>query len=152
MRCEKYVFFIKEEKMTDINNLEDPKEAGEEQQVFNKPIRPYSKIPFDLKPENLTEEGVQKMILGEISRLEAQVYDLSQYEKKFHQINLECAVLQAEKKKMKFLEILYTLAIAVGSALLGWVPSSVNLSSQIVVVIMALSLIVFGLLAKWWQK
>lgn len=134
---------------------EEPRDAEEakaplgEQQEYSKPERPYSNLPFNLKLEDLSQEGVQKMLLGEISRLDARVIELSDFESRFHENDKDCAVFKAKEQRDTMLEILYTVAIAVGAALLGWLPSSSSAGGTIAIVVMALALFIFALLAKW---
>lgn len=130
-------------------NPEEAKSPPDERQDYAKPQRPYSNLPFNLKPEDLAQEGVQKMLLGEISRLDARVTELSDFERKFHDRDKDCAVFKAKQKRDTMLEILYTVAIAVGAALVGWLPSSSTTGGTIAVLAMAIALFAFALLAKW---
>jgi len=134
---------------------EDPKSSEEakgplgEQQEYTKPQRPYTNLPFDLKPDELSQKGVQKMLLGEISRLDSRVTELSEFEEKYHERDRDCAVLMAKRQRDTMLEILYTVAIAVGAALVGWLPSSSSTGGTVAVLSMSLALFIFALLAKW---
>jgi len=130
-------------------NPEEAKSPPGERQDYAKPQRPYSHLPFNLKPEELSQEGVQKMLLGEISRLDARVSDLSDFERQFHERDKDCAVFRSRQKRDTMLEILYTVAIAVGAALLGWLPLSSSTGGTVAVITMAITLFVFALLAKW---
>jgi len=130
-------------------NPEEAKSSPDERQDYAKPQRPYSHLPFNLKPEELAQEGVQKMLLGEISRLDARATELSDFERQFHERDKDCAVFQAKQKRATMLEILYTVAIAVGAALLGWLPSSSTTGGTVAVLAMAIALFGFALLAKW---
>jgi membrane protein YdbS with pleckstrin-like domain len=58
----------------------------------------------------------------------------------------------AESKQNTLLEILYTIAIAVGAALLGWIPNSASTYGTVVVVVLASVLFIFALFAKWKPK
>ena len=134
---------------------EEPRDAEEAkaplggQQEYSKPERPYSHLPFNLKPKDLCQEGVQKMLLGEISRLDSRVTELAEFESRFHERDKDCAVFRARQQRDTMLEILYTAAIAVGAALLGWLPSSSSGSGAFAILVMALALFSFALLAKW---
>lgn len=133
---------------------EEPKEPEEAipsstRQEYPKVQRPYSNLPFNLKPEDLAQEGVQKMLLGEISRLDNRVSELTDFERRFHERDKDCAVFISKAQKATMLEILYTVSIAVGAALIGWLPSSTSTGGTIAVVAMAFALFLFALLAKW---
>lgn len=133
----------------ELLNPEEEKSSTEEKQEYTKPQSPYSKLPFDLKPEDLLQEGVQKMLLGEISRLHSDNFKLCDFEKRFYERDKECAVLKSKQQKDTMLEILYTVSIAIGAALIGWLPSSSRLGGSIAVLTMAIVLFIFALLAKW---
>lgn len=144
---------------TDIKSPEEPEQGvklleqqprpGASSDTYPKSRRPFSKLTTELEPKDLTQEGVQKMILGEIARLETEVSKLQQYEESFHASDKQCAVLNSKLKRDTTLEILYTIAIAVGSALLGLIPSLSNINVTIVLVVLAVALVLFALIAKW---
>jgi hypothetical protein len=117
-----------------------------------KALRPYSKLPFDLNVDDLASGGVHKMLLGEIERLSEENGRLQALETQFHEKDKRCAVLVAESKQNTLLEILYTIAIAVGAALLGWIPNSASTYGTVVVVVLASVLFIFALFAKWKPK
>ena len=129
-------------------NLEEPNDDVGERRDYPKLRRPYSKLAFDLDPSDLNQEGVQKMLLSEVSRLEGQVAELSEFHEKFYEKDKECAVLKTKCQKGTMLEILYTVAIASGAALLGWLPSG-TAKEKTTIFIIAFALFAFALLAKW---
>ena len=133
----------------DPKNPEEPIPSGPEQKDYAKVRRPYSKIATELEPGDLAQAGVQKLILAEIARLETEVVKLSDYADDFFEKDKECAVLRCRLKKNTMLEILYTIAISVGSGLIGWLPSSATTGGICAVLAMALGLLGFALLAKW---
>ena len=130
-------------------NAEEPKGSAGELQEYTKFLRPFSKLAVELKPEDLAQKGVQKLILAEVARLENEAASLSDYEMKFHEKDKECAISKVRLQKGTMLEILYTIAIAVGSALIGLVPSISNANSMYALIAMATGLLLFALLAKW---
>jgi len=133
----------------DEKGPEEPLGSAEGRREYPKARGSLSKLPFELEPEELAQPGVQKMLVGEISRLEAEVAEYKSYTERFHQSDKKCTELQARSKHEATLEILYTVSIAVGSGLVGWLPSSDSLRGQIAVAIMATALFGFAILAKW---
>ena len=130
-------------------NDEEPRGSDGSQQVYPKVRRPFSKLAIELETDDLAQKGVQKMILAEIARLETEVAMLEDYEAKYHDKDKECAVSSVRLKKNTMLEILYTVAIAIGSGLIGWLPSSSTSGGTAAILAMALGLFIFALLAKW---
>jgi hypothetical protein len=92
------------------------------------------------------------MLLGEIERLSEDNGRLQSIETRFHEKDKRCAILEAEASQNTLLEILYTVAVAVGSALLGWIPNSSSRHGTVVLVIFASMLFLSALLAKWKTK
>lgn len=130
-------------------NPEEPYGGEEERPEYTKVKRPFSKLTTELEPEDLAEKGVQKMILAEVARLEGEVAELKIFERDFHKLDKDCEVLKAKSKKETMLEILYTAAVAIGSALIGWLPSSSTQGGTLGVLFMGIGLFAFALLAKW---
>lgn len=131
---------------------EDASPAPAERTEYAKTRRPFSKLAVELDPDDLSQKGTQKLILSEISRLESEVVELRDYETRFHLTDKECGILKAKREKDTTLEVLYTASIAVGSALLGWLPSSTSTGGRIAIVLMAFALLAFALIAKWRGK
>ena|SRR6266446_4653519 len=108
--------------MTDATNMKNPEapKPGAATQEYQKPRSPYAKLPFDLDPAELAQTGAQKMLLGEAERLKTEVGELKEKEQQYHPADKALAVLRARFQKYTMLEILYTMGIAVGFAIVGW--------------------------------
>lgn len=111
--------------------------------------KPYSRLAIELNEDDLESKGVRKLLVAEISRLEAENAELSNFRDEFHTKDKECARFVVRLRKNTMVEILYTLAIAVGSALLGLTQSADNSDTNTILTVFAISLFVFALLAKW---
>jgi hypothetical protein len=83
------------------------------------PSKPYSKLRRELADEDLSNGAVQKLLLGEIDRLEGDKQDLEAYEVRFHEADKERAILSEKLKAEKSHEVLYGICLTIGSALLG---------------------------------
>ena len=63
------------------------------------------------------------MLLGEISRLEAIESISNDYKDKYHETDKQCAVLKEKEKSFLFSEILYSVSLTIGAAIIGLIPS-----------------------------
>jgi len=149
---------IKEDVLPEEENLdqEEPIEGGVEipedaasAQGSVKVRRPYSKIAIELDEQDLESKGVQKLLLAEISRLETENAQLCNFRDEFHSRDKDCAKFGVQLQKSKMVEILYTIAVAVGAALLGLTPSISGLKTVAILTAFAICLFVFAILAKW---
>jgi len=83
----------------------------------------FSKLATELTDEELSSPGVQKMLLAEINRLESQALHSESYRDKYHIADKESAVLKEKEKTFIFSEILYSVSLTLGAALIGLTPS-----------------------------
>jgi hypothetical protein len=127
----------------------DTELSPDKSEARSKTRRPFGKIQTDLETSDLASKGVHKMLVGEIARLSDEISRLQEIESRFHESDKRCAVLEEGRKQNRMLEILYTVSIAVGAALIGWLPNSTTLRGSIVVTVCAVLLFVFALFAKW---
>jgi len=63
------------------------------------------------------------MLLAEISRLESAVMYTESYKDKYHNADKDCEVLKEKEKTFIFSEILYSVSLTLGAALIGLTPS-----------------------------
>ncbi len=83
----------------------------------------FSKLATELTDEELNSPGVQKMLLAEINRLESTVIYTEKFKDKFHEADKDRAVLKEKEKTFIFSEILYSVCLTLGAALIGISPS-----------------------------
>jgi hypothetical protein len=83
----------------------------------------FSKLATELTDDELSSPGVQKMLLAEISRLESAVTYSEAYKDKYHIADKDREVLKEKEKTFIFSEILYSVSLTLGAALIGLTPS-----------------------------
>lgn len=83
----------------------------------------FSKIGIELSEDDLKNQGVQKLLLAEISNLEQEVFKLESFKDQFHEVDKSNEVLKEKQKTFLFAEILYSVGLTVGSLLIGLTPS-----------------------------
>lgn len=102
----------------------DPQPQGEDKSThFKAPRKAFSKLAVELTDEDLQSQGVQKLLLAEISRLEASETRADSFRERFNEKDKQCAVLEEKGKTVVFSEILYSVSLTLGAALLGLTPS-----------------------------
>lgn len=113
----------------------------------------FSKLATELSDDDLSSPGVQKMLLAEIDRLASTEASANKYQDKFHEKDKECAVLKEKEKTFVFSEVLYSVSLTLGAALIGITPSltSTNISPAVVGVIGGL-LVIGAVVAKVVKK
>lgn len=116
---------------------------------YPKTRRTFSKLAVELETKDLTQAGVQKMILGEISRLEAEVVQMEEYEDAFHRVDKECAILKARHNRSIANEVLYSAGLSTGSAIMGLLPSVGETFLKVGFGALAIALIALAIIAKW---
>lgn len=95
------------------------------------PSSPYSNIKREITEEDLQSKAVQRILLGEVDKLEnrclllenrvdeiSATYD--ELQNKFHERDKEKAILDEKLKKSKSQEILYSFCLAAGSVVIGF--------------------------------
>lgn len=83
----------------------------------------YQELKRDLSEDELTSPGALKLMLNDLDRLNDEVAKTSPYKDLFHEKDKEVAVLEGKLIKNTNNEILYSVAITIGSALLGVCPA-----------------------------
>ena len=102
----------------------DPQPQGEDMSPHLKgPRKAFSKLAVELTDEDLRSQGVQKLLLAEISRLEASETRAESFRERFNEKDKQCAVLEEKGKTIVFSEVLYSVSLTLGAALLGLTPS-----------------------------
>lgn len=139
--------------MTDIEDVDVAPDEGAETSDIKSPKKPFSKLAVELSPDDLQSPGVQKMLLAEISRLEHQASKYEPCRDLLAESDKRVAVLEEANDKSVAHEILYSVGLAIGSALIGLVPSiDANNYSPIVVLGFGVVLIGVAVVAKWRRK
>lgn len=76
---------------SDIDIDHQPQEADDSGHIKT-PRKAFSKLAVELSDEDLKSQGVQKLLLAEISRLENAAVHADNYREKFNESDKECAV------------------------------------------------------------
>ena len=83
------------------------------------PSSPYSRIRREISEEDLASPAVQRILLGEVDKLQSQVSELELIESSFHVTDKKAAVLEEKLKAVNSHEVLYGLCLTIGSAVIG---------------------------------
>jgi hypothetical protein len=83
----------------------------------------FAGIRRELSDEELSTPAVQKLLIGEIDRLEGESGELRLYREQFYTAERKCAVLEERGKASASHELLYGVCLAMGSAALGSAPT-----------------------------
>lgn len=105
---------------------EEPNDIGDSSSKDNSSVKKnssYRKLGRDLSEEDLTSPGTQKMLLGELDRLEEEVNGLKGFRSKFHEADKNNAVKDEQLKSTTSKEVLYAVVIGIGATLIGLSPS-----------------------------
>ena len=102
----------------------DKEPAASEPQSQPPPKRAnaLSGIRRDLTDEELSTAGARKLLIDRLDQLEAQVVELKGYRDQFHAADREVAVLTQKIKGYTAHEVVYGVALAVGSVLVSLSP------------------------------
>lgn len=83
------------------------------------PNSPYSGIRREISEEDLSSPAVQRILLGEVDKLQSQVCELEAIESQFHLVDKKTAILEEKLKAVNSHEVLYSLTLTVGSIVIG---------------------------------
>lgn len=83
------------------------------------PASPYAGIKRQISEDDLQSPAVQRILLGEVDKLESKVMSLEMYVERFHVSDKKAAILEEKLKSVKADEILYGMCLTIGSAVIG---------------------------------
>lgn len=75
-----------------------------------------------LSDEELSHPGVQKLILDELERADAECEILRAYEDRFHDADKRAAILEEKLRRQSAFDILFSVMVGLGGAILGLAP------------------------------
>lgn len=134
----------KKEEETDLIEAEET-----EATTSTKPLSGINRGITDIQ-KLINNEAAIQLVIGDLDRLEKEVIKLSQFQEKFHQVDKERAVLLEGNIKIKRLELLYNVCLAVGTALVALNPHVDSSLFWLGAVLLILSVISW--LWQWWKK
>ncbi|MCP5235611.1 MAG: hypothetical protein H6945_07720 [Zoogloeaceae bacterium] len=111
--------------MTDNDSLDlEPEDTeGTAPLSHGKGRRAFSNIRRELSDEELSSPAVQRMLIDDNERLEKEKFDLSEYQRKFHDVDKKSAILEEKLKSSVSQEVIFSVCLTVGAAALGYAPS-----------------------------
>ncbi|TPK39689.1 hypothetical protein [Mesorhizobium sp. B2-5-3] len=132
---------------------EPPPAVPQQEAPQSKGRRSFTGLRRELSDEELKSSGVQKMLLDDLDRLERELFDAQSYRDKFYEADKRAAILTEQATKSTGWDILSTLTIAVGSALLGFAPVvwGTGLAGQGALAL-GIALVFGGAFSKWLVK
>jgi hypothetical protein len=83
------------------------------------PTSPYSRIKREISETDLQSPAVQRILLGEVDKLQYRVVNLERIEEQFHAVDKKCGVLEEKIKALTSQEVLYGFCLTVGAAIVG---------------------------------
>lgn len=83
----------------------------------------FRDIARQLKPEELNHPGVVKLIIENLDRAEDECEDLKSYMEKFHQADVDRAVLREKLKTNKAIEVAFAVGVGLGCMIIGLAPT-----------------------------
>jgi hypothetical protein len=86
------------------------------------PASPYSKISREIAEADLSSPAVQRILLGEVDKLQQRVEHLEEIEAKFYRVDKERAILQEKVTSLTSHDVLYGFCLTIGSAIVGLSP------------------------------
>ena len=137
---------------TDIDIDLEPQEDDSREHIKTA-RKAFSKLAVELSDDDLKSQGVQKMLLAEISRLENAALQADSYRDKYNESDKNCAVLKENQKTFVFSEILYSVSLTLGAVLLGLTPSiKTEGVSPVIIGGIGVILIIGAVIAKVFKK
>lgn len=105
----------------DINNLDqEDEDTGNESRVSrSKALQAFRRIPRELTEEELANPAVQKLLVGNLDRLETEKEEYRVYMERFHEADKKVAVLEQKSRTALALDIIFGGCLTVGGSVIG---------------------------------
>lgn len=128
---------------------EAPEAGGSSETPRLKGRRSFSRARRELTEDELSHGAVQKIMLDELDRLDAENGDLKKIVDQYYAADKQVAVLTEKQKKSNSSEIIYGGLMTVGSAALGYAPTAgANGSLDGIILIFGFILVGSGIASK----
>lgn len=126
-----------------------PEQAGAETSPMPKGRRSFSRMRREMTEEELSNSGVQKIMMDDLDRLENEKSRLELFVENFHQSDKENAVLKEKAKIRVSSDILFGSCLTIGSAAVGYSPvvNTVPDASTILIIV-GIILMICGIASK----
>lgn len=113
------------------------------------PSGPFAKVRPELSEDEFTTPAVSRMLLDRISDLRIQLKEEKQFRSQFHEADKERAVLKEKFKTNISSEIMFGVALSIGSLLLGIAPTLWSKPPfGLIVVSLGAALLVGGIISR----
>ena len=104
-----------------------------------------------LTEKETTSPAVVEVLLEDVDRLEQEKNVLVTFRDKYYSADKKAAILESQISSWQRGDVLYTICIAIGSALLGGAPSFTGIQFYFLLVTSAI-LLGGALIFRFWQK
>lgn len=133
----------------DINlDQEDEDTGSESRSSRSKALQAFRRIPRELTEEELANPAVQKLLVGNLDRLEIEKEEYRAYMERFHEADKKVAVLEEKGKTKLALEILSGTCLTCGGLAIGQINAPWPQPSVWIAVVLGLVLLGGGIYAK----
>ena len=131
----------------------EPRGRADASNGTKKSRRALGNLRRELSDEELQSPAVQKMLLDEVERLEAERDEWKELGERFHERDAQVGILQKRLKAAKGLELVQVGTLATGSLLVGYVPAVWSQQpTGWLALLVGSALIVTALLAMWKRR
>jgi len=120
----------------------------------DKPRKTHSMLKRELSQEDLSQPGVQKMLLGELDKLEEEKSELTPYRDKYYETKLQLGITQEKLKTSDAADIVYGAMMTMGALILGYTPSAwdPNKPTGYLCLGVGIVIVIIGIVAKVKMK
>ena len=101
----------------------EPRGRGEAPTRAKKERRALRNLRRELSDEELQSPAVQKMLMDELERLEADRDEWKERGERFHERDAEVGILRERLKVAKGLDVVHAGTLVIGSLLIGYAPA-----------------------------
>lgn len=104
----------------DINLDQEDEDNGSESRISrSKDLQAFRRIPRELTEEELANSAVQKLLVGNLDRLETEKEEYRLYMERFHEADKKVAVLEQKSRTALALDIIFGGCLTVGGSVIG---------------------------------
>lgn len=134
--------------MVDIPEIPDRTVTKGTEQSDTVPASPYAGIKRQISEDDLQSPAVQRILLGEVDKLETKITSLEEYVEKFHISDKKSAILEEKLKSVKADEVLYGLCLTIGSVIIGLSSMIWTMGYGMIAIAVGTLLLCGGLISK----
>ena len=138
------------EEIHQIMSSDSDKEIGAKPIEQEKQERPFSKLTRTLSESELKSVGVQKILLSQMDEFEKCKGELETFRTKYYVADKKCAEYAVKVSANNKSEALYSILLAMGSALLGLYSSISDSTARKVVLICGIVSFFASIVIKLW--